>query len=122
MEPEPGAQPVTEITDENVAQILGSSARQRLVPPVTERSDEELVRLSGLQRVTSHHYGDFGFQAASELMRRLTEELRHTREQAKASAEKLEQYTVWLVRLTVVLVILTLVLVGHAVISIMEGS
>jgi hypothetical protein len=122
MEGEPGAQPVTEITDEEVAEALGSSAFQRLVPPVAERSGEELVRLSGLQRVTSHHYGDFGFQAASELIRRLTEELRHSREQAKASAEKREDYTAWLVRLTVVLVILTVALVGHAVISIMEDS
>jgi hypothetical protein len=121
MEPEPGAQPVTEITDDDVAMLLGSSASQRLVPPVDHRSDEQLVHLSGLQRVTSHQYGEFGFQAASELIRRLTEELRNSREQAKAAAEKLEQYTVWLVRLTVVLVILTLVLVGHAVISIMGG-
>jgi len=67
-------------------------------------------------------YADFGFQAGSELIRRLTEELRHSRGQAKESAQKLERYTVWLVLLTVVLVVLTLVLVGHAVISIIGAD
>jgi hypothetical protein len=121
METEPSAQPVTAITDEEVDRVLGSSAYQRLVPPIAERSDEDLVHLSRLQR-GGHHYADFGFQAGSELIRRLTEELRHSRSQAKESAQKLERYTAWLVLLTVVLVILTLVLVGHSVISIMGAD
>lgn len=93
MESEPNAQPVSDITDEELAMLLGSSARQRLVPPVAQRSDEDLVRLSGLQRISSHEVGDFGFQAGSELIRRLTKELRDSRLQAKESAEKLERYT-----------------------------
>jgi hypothetical protein len=117
MKSESDAEPVSEVTDEDVALILGSSAEDRLVPPVDQRSDEELVHLSRLQRLTSHQYGGFGFQAASELIRRLTDELRHSREQAKESASKLERYTVQLVRLTVVIAILTLVLVGHTVIQ-----
>jgi hypothetical protein len=78
MESETGAQPVTEITDDDLAMLLGSTGRQRLVPPVDQRCDEQLVRLSGLQRVTSD-FGQFGFQAASELMRRSPTSLSGTR-------------------------------------------
>ena len=70
-----------------------------------ELSDEELVRLSGLQRLaTSHQDSEIGYQAAGELTRRLMAELRDTRLQAAASASKLERYTVWLVVFTCVLV------------------